>query len=81
MSPKSYRRAEVAAVLVPALGEPASKKLIEETAKHLGLERDDLSFEEVMAILEHIASAPGIVGIAARFSKTRVILMWGSGRS
>ena len=35
-----------------------------------------LSLDQALALLEKIADEPGIVGITARFARTRALLRW-----
>ena len=39
--------------------------------------RDRVHFTEALTLLEHLTHEPGLVGIAARFAKTRLhLLTW-----
>jgi len=46
----------------------------------LGLWDDEYDREQTLQVLERIAQQPDLVGIAARFVKSRVHLPWGSDR-
>jgi hypothetical protein len=71
-----HSRTELASMLSHNLGIEKAKELIGETADQLGLP-DELTNEQCLEVLEKIAAQPGLVGIAARFAKSRVLLRWG----
>lgn len=63
------------ALLAPTIGKEHAQRVIDDTARMLG-HADDIDLDQALALLERIASSPGVVGIAARFAKTRVHLSW-----
>jgi hypothetical protein len=67
-------------LLGATLGEEKAREVITEAAKSLGLWDDEYDREQTLQILERIAQQPDLVGIAARFVKSRVHLQWGSDR-
>ena len=62
-------------LLAPTIGQEHARRVVEETARLLGL-HETIDFDEALALLERIAVQPGVVGIAARFAKTRIHLSW-----
>lgn len=68
-------RALVAQLLSPNLGEERAHKLVDETALTMNLPAD-LELDQALALLEKITRMSGVVGVAARFAKTRIHLSW-----
>lgn len=63
-------------LLGPALGDERARSTVTEAAKALNL-GPRVSMAEAMRLLEHLAATPGVVGISARFAKTRLhLLLW-----
>ena len=71
---------ELAALLSQNLGIEKGLELVGVAARELQF-GPQLTKEQGLAILEHIAVQPGLVGIAARFAKSRVLLRWGDSTS
>ena len=65
-------------LLAPTLGNEKSTELVEEAARQLGLTMTRLGREDALRILEVLTAAKGIVGVAARFAKSRALLQFGS---
>jgi hypothetical protein len=65
-------------VLAPSLGEKVADDLIVKNASELRLDSKRLTLDEALQVFERMAQEPGLAGIAARFAKTRLILMWGA---
>lgn len=76
MSTKLHTHAELAALLSQNLGMEKALDLVGAAARDLSY-GSELSMEQGLEILERIAVQPGLVGIAARFAKSRVLLRWG----
>ena len=72
-----HTHAELAALLSQNLGMEKALELVSAAAKELTFGAE-LTMEQGLEILERIAVQPGLVGIAARFAKSRVLLRWGS---
>ncbi|MFK7989534.1 MAG: hypothetical protein AB8I08_26190 [Sandaracinaceae bacterium] len=67
--------AQLIPLLAQTIGEEKARDVIETAAEGLGLSvKDGLLGAEVLALLDEIATTPGIVGITARFAKSRVHL-------
>jgi hypothetical protein len=60
-------------LIAPALGREKSRELILASAKSLGHAPDRLNLQQALAILGALGEDPGIVGISARFAKTRLV--------
>jgi hypothetical protein len=67
--------AELAALLSQNLGTEKATELVVHAAKELTFS-EPLSTSQCLEVLERIAAQPGLVGIAARFAKSRVLLRW-----
>lgn len=65
-------------MLSRTLGSDKALETVSLAAAQLGA-GEQLNRDQALGVLEHIAQQPGIVGIAARFAKSRVHLVWGSG--
>lgn len=72
-----HTRDVVAGFLVQKLGPDAAAAIVDETCMALALP-DALSREQCLAVLEHIALQEGVVGVTARFAKSRAILALGT---
>ncbi len=69
---------ELAAMLSQNLGLEKALDLVSAAAKELNFGAE-LSLEQGLAVLELVAGQPGLIGIAARFAKSRALLRWNSG--
>jgi hypothetical protein len=65
---------EVAALLSSAMGTKKAQEIVLATARHLGFTAERLDKAQAMALLDHLAVEPGVVGLCARFGKARLIL-------
>jgi hypothetical protein len=70
---------ELAGHLSQALGQEKALAEVQAAARELGLSPLGVRRQDALAILDRIAGAPGIVGITARFAKSRLHLKWASG--
>ena len=59
--------------MAPALGTEKSEELVAASAKHLGYAAETLDVDRALRILESLESQAGLVGVAARFAKSRVV--------
>lgn len=66
--------AEIYALFSPCVGDEKAGELVRAAIVELCLSPRTLGKEEVLELLEHLASEPGIVGVTARFAKARIIL-------
>lgn len=62
---------DVAGMLAQTLGKEKSAEVVGAAAGVLGIKGPLLSREQVSALLDHLAGAQGLVGIAARFALRR----------
>lgn len=75
LAPDTRPRSLVVRLLAPNLGEERAQKLVEETAQVMDLPAE-LELEQALALLEKITRMSGVIGVAARFAKTRIHLSW-----
>lgn len=73
--PDTRPRSLVVRLLAPNVGEERAQKLVEETAQVMGLPAE-LELDQALALLEKITRMSGVIGVAARFAKTRIHLSW-----
>ena len=59
--------------LSQAIGEEKAREVIGDTARSMGLV-DEMSREQALEVLARVADTPGIVGVCARFARTRLLL-------
>lgn len=69
---------EVIAALSSSIGEEKARAAVEDTCDSMGVERRTMTRDDALAVLESIADTPGVVGVCARFSRSRFILQWAS---
>jgi hypothetical protein len=67
--------AELAALLAPNVGQEKSEEIVKETLRRKSLPPDQLLLHEGLEVLEHVAAAKGVLGVAARFAKARLIML------
>ena len=68
--------ASLAGLLSPAIGDAKAESVVREAMLARGRSAGrPMSVDEALAVLERIAETPGIVGVSARFAKSRVHLM------
>jgi hypothetical protein len=75
--PKAIRllKGDLVRMLSETLGQEKAEEAISTAATRLGLAgAPDFDRAQTLAIFEHLAATPGIVGIVARFAKARSIL-------
>ena len=75
-----HMRIELASLLSQNLGIEKASEIVEVAADELGFS-EPLTTTQCLEVLERVAVQPGLVGIAARFAKSRVLLRWGSSES
>jgi hypothetical protein len=67
-------RPNLVGLLAHALGAEKAEDAVTSACTVAGLSSPDLTQDEALRVLEHIAKTPGLVGITARFAKSRVLL-------
>ena len=65
----------MAELLAATLGEEKAAELVNAAAAEVGLGAT-FGREDALGVLERLADAPGLVGITARFAKSRACLLW-----
>ncbi len=70
-------QAALVELLAPALGDAKAKEVIRQGALDLRIPNGMLTHKQALALLDKVAHAPGLVGISARFVRSRLILKWG----
>ena len=74
---RSLLTSELVALLASTVGQDRADEAVGEVARRLGLPSRSLSRDQTMAVLDDLASRPGLVGVTARFAKARAILLFG----
>jgi hypothetical protein len=74
MAEPGVTRADLAKLLAQALGNEKALDAVSKAATKLGIRRDPLDKDQALSVLEQIAQTPGLVGITARFAKSRLHL-------
>lgn len=64
--------------LSPAVGEEKARAAVAAAVVALDLDPRHLSRDDVLRLLECIATTRGVVGVCARFARSRLILQWAS---
>jgi hypothetical protein len=65
---------ELIALLAPNLGQEKSAEIVHEILRRRRLPADGLALPRALEVLEEIASAKGVLNVAARFAKARLIM-------
>ncbi len=68
---------ELASHLASALGETKALEVVRTAARQLKLSPERMDRAQALQVLEAVAKEPGLIGITARFVKSRLILKWG----
>lgn len=63
--------ADLVALLAPTLGQEKSEEVVAEAARSVGILVDEFSASRAHALLDQLGRSPGMVGVAARFARTR----------
>ena len=74
MTESGVTRADLARLLAQALGNEKASDAVNKATLMLGIRREVLDKAQALSVLEHIAQTPGLVGITARFAKSRLHL-------
>lgn len=68
-------RADVADLMARSMGTEKANAVVAAAADALALP-EDMETAAALLVLERIANEPGVVGVAARFAKSRALLRW-----
>jgi hypothetical protein len=68
---------EVSLLLSSSIGLEKAEACVTEAIGKLGFDASGLTRADALAILELVATQSGIIGVTARFAKSRVYLKWG----
>jgi hypothetical protein len=74
---RSLLMGEVVALLASTVGQDRAEEAVLEAVRRLGLPTRALSRDQTLAVLDDLASRPGLVSVTARFAKARAILLFG----
>jgi hypothetical protein len=66
-------------MLSPSIGLEKAQECVSDAIRELALSPLGLTRADALAILEILAQEPGIIGVTARFAKSRVHLKWSKG--
>ena len=70
-----FTAADLADMLARTLGDEKAKAIVDDAIGKMGFSAAEISRPEALALFEQISAQPGIVGISARFAKSRVHLL------
>jgi hypothetical protein len=68
----------VTETLSPAVGEEKARAAVDAAIDVLSLDGRRMTRDDALRVLERIAQAKGVVGVCARFARSRLILQWAS---
>ena len=72
---KTYELEALARLLASSLGEEKAGEAVRAAARELGIvAARPVNFQQALEIFENIAQTPGIIGVTARFAKSRLHL-------
>jgi len=69
---------DVIGALAFSIGEDKARAAVADACISLGIHHHAMTRDDALAVLESIAQTPGVVGVCARFSRSRFILQWAS---
>jgi len=76
-SGRRLARSELVKLLSASIGNDKAEEAVLAVCAELQLKPAAFSLDEVLQVLEKIAAQPGIIGVTARFAKSRAHLRWG----
>ena len=74
----THSRESFVRFLAGSLGREAADAMVVKVCRELGLDTTHFTVESALQVCERIAQEPGLVGIAGRFAKMKLILAWGA---
>ena len=72
---RTKTRADLIDLLSRSLGSETAAAHVNDVADKLGVSHE-MTIKEALRVLETLADEPGLLGIAARFTKARVHMAW-----
>jgi hypothetical protein len=72
MIPSTLSATRLMELLAPTLGWEKSSEVVSVALSRRGLSHGELSIDDALVVLDHLAQSPGMVGIAARYAATRL---------
>lgn len=70
------KHTELLAALGQSMGQEKANEVINETTGVLGLAADEWTRDQALKILDKIGETPGLVGSAAKLTRTKMHLRW-----
>jgi hypothetical protein len=72
MPPTTISATRLMELLAPTLGWEKSSEVVSVALARRGMSHGELSIDDALVVLDHLAQSPGMVGIAARYAATRL---------
>jgi hypothetical protein len=76
-TPATVVVSDLVAVLGGSIGDDKARGLILDTLADLQVDTRGFTRADALAVLETLAETAGIVGVASRFARSRLMLQWG----
>lgn len=67
---------ELRSALQSALGQQRAQAAIDQAARRLGIAGPGLTRDQALEVLGAVAETDGLVGISARFARSRLLTRW-----
>ena len=67
---------QLAGLLAPSVGQEKSIEVLGAALDRIGAPRSGIDMSQGLQVLEALATEPGLIGVAARFAKARLILLF-----
>lgn len=68
--------ADLVAVLGGSIGDDKARVLILDACAELELDTRGFTRADALEVLDRLAAIPGVVGVASRFGRSRLMLQW-----
>jgi hypothetical protein len=72
-SPHTFDLPSIAALLSKSVGDETALTVVRAAARKLGVIGSVLDQDRTLEILEEVATSPGLIGVTARFCRSRLI--------
>lgn len=80
MSTRVVNCDELTRSLSASVGREKARAALDDAAQHLGLSVSTLTQDQTLALLAHIAEDEGLLALAARFTRSRLMAQWATER-